>query len=461
METNARHAPGDCDRGDSPLRSSLRLMVVGGCLAMVYMAGTSNPATTQFFRAIGATEWHFGVITGLPLMMLFMQFVGAAALNRIPRRKGLFIGCLVLCRVLHLGVALLPLLLKASAPRAVMPLVIVLLAVGAAVHNFVVPFFFSWMADLIPQRVLNRVWGSRQRAMHLTWTAVNLLITALLFLVDWPVTVTFPLLAGLAVAAGVTDALLFLRVYEPSNTTSPDANPLRDLMAPLTHPDYRRFVLFSCAWAGAVSCAAVFMQLYVIAVLAVPLWEVALIWCVQGVGVAVGSRFWGRMADRHGQRPVLAVCVSLKPMIVLVFLLLTPSNVRWLLPLAFLPDGLLNAGVGVASNGYMLSIAPRANRSMFIAAITGFAGIVGGLSAMLGGAVLSHLEGWTGVLAGRSLTPYHLLFATSLLLRLSCQPLVRRIREPGASNTLTLAGAMLDEWPTRLPRFPVGLYRRR
>ncbi len=443
------------------LRLSLRLMVVGGSLAMVYMAGTANPATTAFLRAIGATEWHFGVITGIPLMMLFMQFVGAAALNRIRFRKGVFVGCLVLCRALYLGVALLPLVLRERAPHWVMPVVIVLLAVSAAVHNFVVPFFFSWMADLIPGRVINRVWGWRQRSMHLTWTLSNLLITLLLFHVDWPATHTFPLLVALAVVAGVTDALLFLRVHEPPNETVPDARPLRDLLAPLLHPEYRRFVGFSCAWAAAVSCAAVFMQLYVIAVLGVPLWEVALIWCMQGVGMVFGSRLWGRLADRHGQRPIITTCVTLKPMIVVVFLLLTPGNVRWLLPLAFFPDGLLNSGLAVATNGYMLSIAPRANRSMFIAAISGCAGIVGGLSAMLGGALLSRLEGWSGVLAGHALNPYHLLFAASLLMRLACRPLALRVREPRASSAHELVAAMLDDWPTRLARFPVGLYRRR
>lgn len=448
------------DGGPASLRLSLRTMVVGGCLAMVYGVGIGSPATTEFLRAVGATELHFGLITGIPLVMLSMQFVGAAALNRARRRKAVFIACLVVCRLLYLGVAFLPMALP-ERPSLVLPTIIALLAISAATHNFAVPFWFSWMADLIPKRVLNRVWGWRQRAMHLTWTLANLLVTVLLYRVRWSPTVTFPVLTVFAVAAGIADVLLFLRVTEPANLLRKDANPLRDLMAPLVHPVFRRFVLFTCCWSFATACAANFMQLYVLKVLRVPMWQTSLIWCMQGLGVAMASGFWGRMADRHGQRPIIALSVALKPMIVVVFFLLTPTNVLWLLPLAFVPDGVLNSGTILAVNGYMLSFAPRDNRSAFIAAITGLAGVCGGVSAILAGAVLAGTADWSVELSGRTLNHYHLLFAASMVMRVLCLPLARRIREPGSARSRDLVEAFLDDWPNRVPRFPVGLYRNR
>ena len=207
--------------------------------------------------------------------------------------------------------------------------------------------------------------------------------------------------------------------------------------------------------------AAAFMQFYVLKELQVPMWQTALIWCAQGLGMAAASGVWGRIADRHGQRPVIVTCVFLKPMIVIVFFLLTPANVLWLLPLAFVPDGMLNSGYAIASNGHMLSFAPRANRSSFIASVTGLAGVSSGVAAVAAGAALSWMEEWSGTLWGKPLNNYHLLFATSLAMRLCCLPLARRIREPKASRSRELVQAILDDWPARLPRFPVGLYRRR
>jgi MFS family permease len=360
-----------------------------------------------------------------------------------------------------LGVAFQPYLLRERDAPVVLPTAIALLAVSAAMHNFAIPFWFSWMADLIPKRVLNRVWGWRQRAMHLSWTAANLLVTVLLYYVRWPATVTFPVLTVLAVAAGLTDVLLFLGVVEPPNLIRRDARPLHDLVAPMRHPDFRRFVFFTCAWSFATACASSFMMLYVLKVLGVSMWETSLMWCVQGLGTALASGFWGRIADRHGQRPVIRLCVVLKPVIVIVFCLLTPANVRWLLPLVFFPDGMLNSGYTIATNGYMLSLAPRENRSAFIAAITGLSGVCGGVSTMVAGAVLGVTAGWSVDLFGRTLNHYHLLFAASLAMRVVCIRLARIIREPGSSRSIELVNAVLDDWSSLVPRFPVGLYRRR
>lgn len=435
-------------------------MVIGGCLAMVYTVGIGSPVTTEFFRELGANEFHFGLIGGVPLVMLLLQFVGAAALNRAQRRKPVFIACLCVCRLLYLAVALLPLAFRRAGHPLVMPLIIALLAVSAATHNFAIPFFFSWMADLIPRRVMNRVWGWRQKAMHMTWTFTFLLVTLLLYRTDLPATVVFPVLTGLAVAAGLSDVLLFIGVTEPPNLIDRDSRPWRDFQAPLRHPAYRRFVVFWCCWSSATTVGAAFMQLYVLKVLGFAPWKTTLIWCVQGLGTAAASGMWGRLADRFGHRPVLKTCVTLKPLIALVFMLLTPANVAWLLPLAFFPDGMLNAGNALAANGYMLSYAPRHNRSMFIAAMTGLAGAGAGIAAILAGLLLNAMDGRTFTLLGRAWNPYQIIFGISLALRLACQPLLRRIREPGAGHSRALLTALMDEWPLWIVRFPVGLYRR-
>ncbi len=426
---------------------------------MIFVVGTTSPATTEFFRALGATEFQFGMITGIPLVMLLMQFAGAAAVNRAKRRKPTFITCLILCRLLYLPIAFLPLILRHSSTNLVLPIILLLLGISAATHNFAAPFWFSWMADLIPRQIMNRVWGWRQRSMHITWTLSFLLVTFILYRYEVPAIIMFPVLTVIAVLAGVTDILLFLNVAEPPNLTSSHIHPMRNFLAPVMHTQYRRFVLYSCSWTFSAMFASSFMQLYVLQVLGLSPWKTTLIWCVQGLGMAIASGMWGRLADSHGNRPVLRICVLLKPMIVLVFLFLTPQNVVWLLPLAFLPDGMLNAGSLLATNGYMLSIAPRENRSMFIAAITGLAGISGGIASMLAGAFLTANSNWSSTAWGRDWNAFHGVFLISLALRVCCMPLAFRIREPGSKPARRLLVAMLDEWPAWVLRFPVGLFR--
>jgi hypothetical protein len=443
-----------------PTRRSLALIAIGGSLAMVFATGTGSPATTDYFRSLGATEFHFGLLAGLPMVMICLQFFGALAANRAARRKGVFMALLIACRLVYLPIAFLPMVWTPAESGTLVRVLIALMVLSAGMHNYAIPFWFAWMGDVVPQPVLNRFWGTRQRAMHITWTASYLAVTAFLYLVSWPPRVTFPILVVLAVVAGVVDILLFRWVHEPEAASVEGRGRLDVLLEPLRHRHYGYFVLFSCYWSWSTSFAASFMQLYVLKELRVPAWQAALIWCLAGIGVASVARRWGVAADRHGHRPLINITVTIKSFIVIVFLLLTPRNVVWLLPVSFLLDGMLNSGYMVASNGYMLTISPRANRSAFVACITGLSGICGGLAAMAAGTILRNLEGWSFDAFGRSWGRYHVIFASSLLMRLVAIPLARRIREPESSHSMVVLSEVLGKAPARFLRLPIDLYRR-
>ena len=71
---------------DPPLQSSLKLVTAAGVLAIMYMTMLSVPVRAEFFRRIGANEFHFGLLSGIPLAMLGAQFVGALFASRARAR---------------------------------------------------------------------------------------------------------------------------------------------------------------------------------------------------------------------------------------------------------------------------------------------------------------------------------------------------------------------------------------
>ncbi len=437
----------------------MRRIIVGGCLAMVYITGVNSPVTTEYFRAIGADEWHFGLIGGIPFVLLAMQFIGAAMVNRVACRRRTFFFCLVACRLAYLPIAFLPWDRLGLSTDKRMMVVSGLLGLSALLHNYAVPFWFSWMADLIPRPILNRFWGRRQWAMHTTWAVSFIVLTVYLYFSrQSPITI-FRTLVAVAVVAGMVDIMLFIPVREPPNLTDFSLSFWRALWEPWHDASYRSFVRFSCAWSFATMFAAAFMQLYVLKVIGLAPWKTALIWCLQGIGTGMVSSGWGRIADRHGHRPIFNLCIMLKFLIVIVFIALTPQNVSWLLPITLFLDGMLNAGTMVASNGYMLSHSPQRNRSMFIANITGLAGLAGGTGAILSGALLKRIgaEPWSW--GGRNWNAYQIVFALSLVMRVLCIPLVRRIREDRAARPIHVLNDLIGDFPLRFLRFPIGLYR--
>jgi len=444
----------------SPLRRSLTLITIAGCLAMAYVAGTTSPAFIQFMRTIGATDAHFGLLAGIPMVMLSMQFLGAVITNVIPRRKPLFMVLVVLGRFLYVPLAVAPAVFPALRGASGVAYVVVLLAIAGALMNITGPLWLSWMADLIPRRVLNSYWGGRQRWMYLTWTASYVAVAAFVSFARMPISVTFPVLATIAAVAGIVDIILFVWVPEPPNVVMRGKPIIETMLAPLRSREYRPFVVYSCAWSASAMFAAAFMQVYALKVLGLTVWQTTLIWCATGVGVALMSSYWGDLADRHGHRPILAICMGLKSLIVLAFLIATPGTALWLLPAVLLFDSVWDSGLMIASNGYMLKIAPRANRSMFIAAITGLAGICGGLGAMAGGGFLKATAGFHLEAVGRVWTNYHFLFLLNILMRLGCIALAHRVHEPKAAMPDQLLCVLRGSWPMRFLLFPVGMYRR-
>jgi MFS family permease len=166
------------------------------------------------------------------------------------------------------------------------------------------------------------------------------------------------------------------------------------------------------------------------------------------------------MIDRHGSRPVLVLCTCAKPLAPIVFMLITRQTAPYVLPVFFVIDSCLNAGAQLATNGFMLRMAPRENRGMFTAAMMSLPSISGGLAAILGGFLLGAWDGHEIEIAGRVWNNYQYLFLLSAVLRLACVPLALRIREPKSAPPLTVLAAIVGVWPLRLRSLPVKLYRR-
>ncbi|MCE9616165.1 MAG: MFS transporter [Lentisphaerae bacterium] len=426
---------------------------------MVYIPCVSSAVTTDFFRSLGATAFHFGLLSGLPMLLVALQFVGAHWTNHMRHRRPWFMILVIAGRLLYLPVALLP-LLTTLPPATLLALQIGLIALGCALQTVTYPMWLSWMSDLIPRRIFNRYWGRRQRVTILTMTATTLAISAFTYLMHGlPVPVLFLILVIVGCTAGTIDILLFRHVREPPNTVTHD-HPWKTLREPLHDINYRKLVRFLCLFYGVSMLAAPFMQIYTLDVLQVPLWITALMWCTPGLGAAAVAPLWGRVADRFGNRPILRLCVILKPGIPLVFLLVTPDMAVPVLSIALMADNMLNAGIEQATNGYVLKMAPRANRPMFIAATSAVTGLACGSGAILGGWFLKHTVGFAPHLAGRDWNHYQLIFLISFLLRILCIPLPGRIQEPSSAPSRTVLNHLLGLLPEPLLAIPAGLYRR-
>jgi MFS family permease len=145
-------------------------------------------------------------------------------------------------------------------------------------------------------------------------------------------------------------------------------------------------------------------------------------------------------------------------MIALLLLPSDPAVVFWPLIVVFLIDSALNAGIAIVSNGFLLKQSPAVNRTMYIAAGTALAGMVGGAASILAGAALAATTSWQAHLGTVTVGNFQLVFATSVVLRLISVVYALRIQEPESQGTSYVVTQLVGATPLRVLRFPVGLY---
>jgi len=443
--------------------TSQRAIVIAGCLGMAYTQFTMSPATIEFARAHGADGLHIGILGALPTATIFMQFVAAVLVNHLRYRRTVWFTVSIVQRLAYVPVAIGPWLIKDAPGVTWVWVLIAATAVNHALLHFCTPLWMSWMGDYLPREELNRFWGRRHLWMQ--WTAALSLLAAALLLLNggWSITPAFAVLTGVGAAFGIADILMFKKVDEPPVQPLPQPTPLRVFSAPFDDRRFRSFISYACFWHFAAMVGAPFISLYLLEYVGLSLGSVLLMWAASWVGGALLSRSLGGLVEQFGHRPMLILCTAFKATNMIALLLVPPQPLLALVVLTpvFMLDALLNAGIAIASSGFLLKHSPQENRTMFIAAGTALAGMVGGLTAVGAGALLRGLSAWSVTWGGWTFLGFHLLFIASLVLRLASIGLAVRVHEPSASSTRHVALQLIGATPLRILYFPVGLYRSR
>ena len=436
------------------LPTAQRAIIAGGAMGMAFTQLTTSPATVQFARDLGGSEFHVGILGALPVALISMQLVAALMVPARMARKPVWFWVTIVQRVVFLPAALGPWLWPEMGDAFWIWTLLALSALNQGLAHFGTPLWLSWMGDYLPHCGLSCFWGRRQFAQQ--WAAALALLanTCIFFHSGADVRGAFAIIISIGCVLGVMDILLFIRIPEPPAAKTEPLGWQEVLAAPFRQADFRSFITFCCCWHVAAMVGAPFISMYLLKHVGMDMFHVLLLWSVSWVGGAVFSSRLGEWTERFGQRPMLVICVAFKSlnMIALVLCPADPQRAFWMLLPVFMIDAILNAGVTIATNSFLLKHSPAQNRTMFIAAGTAFAGMAGGLTSIAAGTLLSLSNGWRWSWHGIELVNFEVLFAVSVVLRLSVIALAIRIREPeshgvrGAVRELSEEARMALGW---------------
>lgn len=425
----------------------MRLAVVEGSFAQIFLNWTTGSVLVGYMLFLGASPAQLGLVASVPLLAQAASPLAAWLVSRFGRRKLLTILCGLFGRSLWVLAAAIPGLGLPAGAEPVFLLLCVLVSSMFVASNGTL--WSSWMADVVPADRRGSYFGPRAGIMGMVGMVANLGAGWLLDSLAAPIGFQTVLMA--AVGCGLVSAILYLFHYDPP-IEQPRVTLGKILRVPLEDRNFRRFLLFSVYWQFAVFLAAPFVMPYFLQDLGMTFTMVAL-WTAIAASCALATTyFWGRTADRIGNRPVLAIGTALIGVILPACWILAGLTGR----LGFIWVSAVFDAVGWGAVGpaiFNLALASAAPASRL--AYMGMYSLATGAAGFLGGALSGPLLVWLLERAGESaFTGYHWLFLLSGLARASAWVLLRGVDEERAWRTrdvlrYVVTASRTTRWPRR------------
>ena len=420
--------------------ATLRLANADMAFYTAFVALTSGSFLVGFVQLCGGSDAWIGLLTAIPSLLGALQIVGGILGRRFPSYKPFVAPGWLLWRLFYVPVAMLPLVaIDPSAKLAVLA-VCVILAWGA---TFLVnPVFFDWLAELVPAQSRGAFFGRRNALAAGVAAASGVLGGVLLdhFRSRHQDPLGFAWIFGIGVACALVGHFgFFVRMRDV-----PRAAPVREglgssLMAmagPLRDRDFRTVLLFLGAAVFSQAFAGNFWSAFALESLKIPFLTLQLAGVTHSIGNIAASRVWGFLSDRYGNKPMLFLAAAGMCMTPIPWLLTKPGAQHEtynsvLLIAAHLPMGMIWSGIAVCQFNLLLATAKPEERSSYLGLGMALQALIGGVSPILGAALMQALRGGAFGPLDVALA-YKTLFVVTICLRACALVPLARVREPGA-----------------------------
>ncbi len=413
---------------DLQVRRTMRLSLFEGGLTQVFLNWTTGSVLIGYLLHLGASPNHIALVGSVPMLAQIASPFGAYLAEVAGRRRVTAAVLSIIGRLSWIVAAFLP---QLPVEGALLPTLLVGLVFFAATFQAATGTIWSaWMGDVVPDDRRGRYFGFRTGLLGFVGTAANLAAGSFLDSVNAPL--SFQVALGVAVGLSLLASVLYLFHYDPPTEKS-RLNMRQLLTVPLKQPNFRRFLAFAIYWQFAVMLGAPFVLPYWLEELQMSFTQVSYWSAISATTALLTTALWGRLADRVGNRAVLAIGTffagALLPANWILAGLTGNLNFIWF---AAVCDALAWGAIHPSVFGLVLVSAPKAGRVKFIAMYSLAQGVAGFIGGALSGPLLLYLQGFS--YAG-NWTGFHSLFAITASLRMLGWLWVRRVEEPRAWRT--------------------------
>jgi HEAT repeat protein/MFS family permease len=397
----------------------------------LYVAFTSGAFLVGLARFLGANDLWLGIITAVPSLIGAIQFLTAYLADRVSSRRALVLRYAFWSRLPWVLIALLP-LIDASLPRK--ELFVALLILSSVFGSFAAPAFLAWLTDLVPPAHRGRYFGRRNMILGLVAAAAAL--PPALFLDQMVKSGRFTTALGLTTLFGLGTLCLFLSLWSiarmPDVPRKPSAQRgLHGFLAfyrkPFRSANFRYLLLFNTISVFGQMFAGQFFTVYMLEQIRMPYLMVQVAGLIAALFSSLSMPFWGYLADKFGNRPLLLLSGSGVVFLPFLWFLTHPAHYGWSVGVILgiqVVAGFLWAGVGLTQFNLNVAVAPPEQRALYMGALSAIVAVASGLANLLSGALMEWMKPYVP-----DPTRFFVLFGMAALFRLLALPWLARVHE--------------------------------
>ncbi|MFQ6009854.1 MAG: MFS transporter [Candidatus Aenigmatarchaeota archaeon] len=361
---------------------------------------------TPFALALGAGNELIGIINAIPefASRMFQWFEGKF-LERIKSKRKAVMYFSLLARLMLLPMILIPFLF----PSIGIWILMISLAFYAFFRGFASTGWSSWVPELIPEKEWGRFFGDRKMIL-IAFSLVAMLFAGwLLGRIEDPY--GFSVLFALALIPAFLVFYFLSKIPElkikhrsKKMTFVGFVKSLRKYKYFKNFVAYRTGLLFSAYLIGP------FIIVYMLRDLGIGYEWFAIALGVKMLVSIISQPYWGRMADRYGDRTMIYICSTMAIALPLLWIFVSgPSEII----LIMIFDGFVWAGLELTCFNYLIEVIPHSHKPIYIGNYKMFVGFSLITAPLLGG----FLAEWLATQSFLWLTGLPLLFLLAFVLR--------------------------------------------
>jgi len=414
---------------------TLRAANADGALATAFATLVGGAFLTGFIASVGGSDYLINLATAIPALLGLLQIPGGIWGRSFAWHKKYVLPGGLMWRLLYLPMAALPVIFVPDSLK--LTVLIMCITIASACVMLVNPIYNEWLAKLVPTTSRGFFFSRRNATMTAVGASVGLLGAFILdaFKKAGNEDVGFAVIFGLGGVFGLASMAAFLRMKDmpreaPEKVSVPVA--VRSLKLPFSDRRFRLVVLFLAVSVFGQMFAGNLYSAFAIKNLNLPYTIILWAGLMHALGNVLSARFWGFIADKYGNRPVLMIVglgLALTPV---MWLFASPNddvhNALLLLPTHVLV-GATWAGVALCQYNILLTTSDEAQRGNYLSVALAVQSVIGFIAPMVGAQAFE----WFGGSANSDFA-YRMVFGTAMIARFVAVWFLIPVKEEGSSE---------------------------